>query len=112
MAAVPATRRRPLPGLAGCGDGLVTGNRPARVEVQNPPYARVRLTPVERERWRHVLYGHANLYALFVAAALEDLDDQGVLAELHRQLGSAGVVLVLHQLAQDIRRRVADRELD
>ena len=56
--------------------------RPARVEVQNPPYGRVRLDAEEREKWSHVLYGHANLYGLFIGAALEDLDETGVLAAL------------------------------
>lgn len=82
LAAVPASRRRPFPRLVACEDGLVTGRRPARVEVQNPPYGRVRLDAEERERWRHVLFGHANLYGLFIGAALEDLDENGVLAAL------------------------------
>ncbi len=82
LAAVPSSRRRRLPALARCGDGLLTGSRPARVELQNPPYGRVRMTAEERNRWRHVLYGHANLYGLFMAAALEDLDDEGVLSAL------------------------------
>lgn len=82
LAAVPASRRRPFPALVTCADGLTTGRAPARVEVQNPPYGRVRLTPDERKRWSHVLYGHANLYGLFIGAALEGLDDSGVLAAL------------------------------
>jgi adenine-specific DNA-methyltransferase len=82
LASVPEARRRPFAPLVTCADGLVTGLRPALVEVQNPPYGRVRLTPEERERWAHVLYGHANLYGLFIGAALEDLDESGVLAAL------------------------------
>jgi adenine-specific DNA-methyltransferase len=82
LAAVPASRRHPFAPLVACEDGLLTGRRPARVEVQNPPYGRVRLDAEERERWSHVLYGHANLYGLFIGAALEDLDDAGVLAAL------------------------------
>lgn len=82
LAAVPASRRRPFPPLVTCEDGLITGRRPARVEVQNPPYGRVRLDAQEREKWSHVLYGHANLYGLFIGAALEDLDETGVLAAL------------------------------
>src|SRR5215469_13746421 len=82
LAAVPASRRRPVPSLAWCGDGLGTDTRLARVEMQNPPYGRVRLTLEERQRWSHVLYGHANLYALFIASALEGLDDRGVLGAL------------------------------
>jgi adenine-specific DNA-methyltransferase len=82
LAAVPASRRRPLPELVHLGDGLAPCDRLARVEMQNPPYGRVRLTPEERARWRFVLYGHANLYALFIAAALDGLDAEGVLAAL------------------------------
>lgn len=82
LAAVAPKQRRPIPSLVACGDGLNTGHRKARVELQNPPYGRVKLDSCERERWAHVLYGHANLYALFMAAAAEDLDDEGVLAAL------------------------------
>lgn len=82
LAAVPASRRRPFAPLVSCGDGLLGERRPARVEIQNPPYGRVRLVPEERRRWQHVLYGHANLYGLFMGAALEDLDEVGVLAAL------------------------------
>lgn len=80
--AIPAKHRRPIPALVTCGDGLVTGERPARIELQNPPYGRVKLSPEERARWSHVLYGHANLYGLFMAAAMEDLAADGVLAAL------------------------------
>lgn len=82
LAAAPARLRRPIPVLVSCGDGLLTGVRKARIELQNPPYGRVRLSEHERDRWKHVLYGHANLYGLFMAAAVEDLDEQGVLASL------------------------------
>lgn len=82
LAAVPSSLRKPLPSLAHCGDGLEVRDRLARVELQNPPYGRVRLSPDDRERWSHVLYGHANLYGLFIAAALEGLDAEGVLSAL------------------------------
>lgn len=82
LRAVSARQRKPLPALVTCGDGLATGERSARVELQNPPYGRVRLSPEDRERWSHVLYGHANLYGLFMAAAVEDLDAEGVLSAL------------------------------
>ena len=82
LATAPAAQRRPFPALARQGDGLAGCGRPARAELQNPPYGRVRLTPQERDRWGHVLYGHANLYGLFIAAALEGLDAGGVLAAL------------------------------
>jgi adenine-specific DNA-methyltransferase len=82
VAALPASRRRPLPALAHLGDGLDNHQRPARAVVMNPPYGRVRLSPEERERWTHVLYGHANLYGLFLGSALDHLADDGVLSAL------------------------------
>ena len=82
LSAVPARRRRPIPALARVGDGLVVPTRLARAVVVNPPYGRVKLGPAERERWRHVLYGHANLYGLFLAAAVEGLAEGGVLGAL------------------------------
>jgi adenine-specific DNA-methyltransferase len=80
LAAVPARRRRPLPALARVGDGLTPGLPPSRVTIMNPPYGRVRLSTAERERFATTVYGHANLYGLFIAAALEHLDGYGVLA--------------------------------
>ena len=82
LAAVPEARRRPLPLLARVSDGLRVPDNPARVVLMNPPYGRVRLHATERERWSRYLYGHANLYCLFVAAGLESLDAGGVLAAL------------------------------
>lgn len=82
LAEVPEVGRRPLPVLASVGDGLAPPSRPARAVVMNPPYGRVRLDPVERERFAAFLYGHANLYGLFLAAGLQSLDDHGVLSAL------------------------------
>lgn len=82
LARVPESRRRPLPALAKAGDGLDPVSRAARAVLMNPPYGRVKLGPHERSRFAHVLYGHANLYGLFMAAAVESLDDRGVLASL------------------------------
>lgn len=49
----------------------------------NPPYGRVRLDTADRERFASILYGHANLYGLFLGAALDSLDPvDGVLAAL------------------------------
>lgn len=48
----------------------------------NPPYGRVRLDDAERRRWQRSLFGHASLYGLFLAAAIDGLDDAGVLAAL------------------------------
>ncbi len=82
VALLPPARRRPLPALARVGDGLALHERHARVVVMNPPYGRVRLDAEERARFADVLYGHANLYTLFMGAALERLDAQGVLGAL------------------------------
>ncbi|RKE07884.1 adenine-specific DNA-methyltransferase [Catellatospora citrea] len=82
LARVPTDRRQPLPALARVGDGLAPPSRRARIVVMNPPYGRVRLSPAERDRYAHVLYGHANMYGLFMAAGVDALDDHGVLAAL------------------------------
>lgn len=82
LSAVPLSRRRPFASLAVVGDGLQSQQVKARAIVMNPPYGRVKLSDEERLRWEHVLYGHANLYGLFMGAALEGLDDRGVLAAL------------------------------
>lgn len=82
LAMVSDARRRPLPALARIGDGLEPSARPARAVVMNPPYGRVRLSAEDRLRFSSVLYGHANLYSLFVAAGLEQLDHDGVLGAL------------------------------
>ncbi|MDP9419482.1 MAG: Eco57I restriction-modification methylase domain-containing protein [Actinomycetota bacterium] len=77
---VPSIRRRPLPVLARVGDGLAPTEAKARLVVMNPPYGRVRLSEEDRRRFSPVLYGHANLYSLFVAAGIDGLDDRGTLA--------------------------------
>jgi adenine-specific DNA-methyltransferase len=82
LARIPEARRRPLPLFARVGDGLAESPRQVRAVVMNPPYGRVRLDEAERSRWNRYLYGHANLYSLFLAAGLESLDADGVLAAL------------------------------
>lgn len=92
LAATPLRRRQPLPALARVGDGLQANQTLTRVIVMNPPYGRVRLTPEERERFAATLYGHANLYGLFLAAALEHLDARsGVLAAVIPTSFTAGL---------------------
>jgi adenine-specific DNA-methyltransferase len=82
LARTERARRRPLPALIRHGDGLAPVTNPVRAVVMNPPYGRVRLGAEERTRFADYLYGHANLYGLFLAAALESLDNLGVLAAL------------------------------
>lgn len=81
LARVPEARRRKLPALAHVGDGLAPAE-PAWAVLMNPPYGRVRLSVEDRERFAEVLYGHANLYGIFMAAGNESLARGGVLAAL------------------------------
>lgn len=81
-AKVPASHRQSLPGLLQLGDGL-DGQLPrARVTILNPPYGRVRLGITDRARWNHALYGHANVYGLFMAAAVAATESEGVVSAL------------------------------
>lgn len=82
QASIPEARRRPFPLFATTGDGLSADAAKARVVVMNPPYGRVRLSVEDRQRFADTLYGHANLYGIFMAAAVESLDEAGVLAAL------------------------------
>lgn len=91
LARVPETRRRSLPALARVGDGLAADLPPACAWVMNPPYGRQRLTPEVREQFADVLYGHANLYGLFMAAALRGVTHDGVVAALVPTSFSAGL---------------------
>jgi len=71
-AALPQAEREPLRPILHVRDGLeVRAGSLNAVTVLNPPYGRVRLDDAARQRWQHALYGHANLYALFLAAAIE-----------------------------------------
>jgi adenine-specific DNA-methyltransferase len=48
--------------------------------IGNPPYGRVRLPPALRGQYRRSLYGHANLYGLFLDLALRLVKRGGVVA--------------------------------
>lgn len=91
LAQIPASKRRPLPALARCGDGLHSSLRPARAIVLNPPYGRVRLSEEDRRRFAPVLHGHANLYAMFVGAAVDSLDERGAVGALIPTSFTAGL---------------------
>jgi adenine-specific DNA-methyltransferase len=80
---VPPARRKPIPPLLRVGDGLSTVPDVAPdVVILNPPYGRVRLTDDDRQRWQHVLHGHANRYGLFLAAAADMVAPRGVVSAL------------------------------
>lgn len=82
LAEVSVRSRRPLPAMAQIGDGLKPAPASPIAVVMNPPYGRVRLSDEDRARFASFLYGHANLYALFMAAALDDIADDGVITGL------------------------------
>jgi adenine-specific DNA-methyltransferase len=48
--------------------------------IGNPPYARVGLTPAQRQRYRRSLFGHANLYGLFLDFAVRKTRPHGLIA--------------------------------
>ncbi len=50
------------------------------VVIGNPPYGRVRLSKVDRGRFKRSLYGHANLYGLFTDQALSLVREGGYVA--------------------------------
>jgi adenine-specific DNA-methyltransferase len=50
--------------------------------VGNPPYGRVTLTEIQRQRYSRGLYGHANLYGVFTDIALRWARDGGLIAYL------------------------------
>lgn len=102
LARLPEARRRPLPALARVGDGLAAALPPAHVWIMNPPYGRQRLPPDLRERFADVLFGHANLYGLFMAAALRGVTHDGVVAALVPTSFSAGLysTRLRHQLSE------------
>lgn len=81
-AQIPAQQRQPLPALLHVGNGLDQQERQAAVTVLNPPYGRVRLSESDRARWDHAVFGHANLYGLFMAAALAGTQAGGVISAL------------------------------
>ena len=48
--------------------------------IGNPPYARTKLPPELREKFRRSLFGHANLYGVFTDVALRHARVGGVIA--------------------------------
>lgn len=80
LAKVPDARRRPIPVLAEAGDGLAAGREQAAATIMNPPYGRLRLETAQRQDFAHVLYGHANIYAMFMASGADNTQPGGVLA--------------------------------
>lgn len=63
-------------------DSLAPADAAERFDLvaSNVPFGRVRLTPSMRARYARGTYGHANLYGLFLDAALRQLAPDGVVA--------------------------------
>lgn len=80
LSRVPDSRRQRIPVMAEAGDGLAAGRELATATVMNPPYGRLRLTEDVRADFAHVLYGHANIYALFMASGADNTAQDGVLS--------------------------------
>lgn len=91
LARVPAAIRRPLPALARVGDGLDPNLAPAHSWIMNPPYGRQRLTAERRAQFAETLYGHANLYGLFLASTLGRTAADGAVGALVPTSFSAGL---------------------
>ncbi len=109
LARVPDARRSPIPVLATAGNGLEGGREKAAATIMNPPYGRLRLTDDVRAGFAHVLYGHANLYGMFMASGEENTAQEGVLACLvptsftagryfHKLRGYLGETMPMHAM--------------
>ncbi|MDO4039279.1 Eco57I restriction-modification methylase domain-containing protein [Clavibacter michiganensis] len=109
LARVPSVRRRPLPALARVGDGLDPSLSPAAVWIMNPPYGRQRLSSEQRALFADSLYGHANLYALFLAAASKNVSSRGLVAALVPTSFTSG--LYFHRLRDQVSARTPLRQL-
>ena len=79
---ISAIEGKKTPQLVALCDGL--RKNPARdrfdLVIGNPPYARTRLAPELREKFKRSLFGHANLYGVFTDVALRHVRTDGVIA--------------------------------
>lgn len=83
QAQISEKNRRPLPSLARVGNSLEeVGSHPARAIIMNPPYAKVKPSEEIKSRFSHAIYGHVNLYGLFLAHSVESVDELGVVTAL------------------------------
>jgi adenine-specific DNA-methyltransferase len=75
--------RRSVPNLVDTRDSLELRSDDAErfdLVIGNPPYGRVTLPPMRRQRFAKSVYGHANLYAVFTDAALHWVRHGGVIS--------------------------------
>ncbi|MFC6355758.1 Eco57I restriction-modification methylase domain-containing protein [Luethyella okanaganae] len=108
-ARIPSARRRPLPELVRVGDGLDPDLSPAHSWIMNPPYGRQTLTPERRAQFADTLFGHANLYGLFMASALDRTAPDGAIGALVPTSFSAG--LYFHRLRERLSEKAPLRSM-
>jgi adenine-specific DNA-methyltransferase len=75
----------------------------------NPPYGRQRLSVEQRTLFADSLYGHANLYSLFLAAASRNVASKGVVAALVPTSFTSG--LYFHRLREQMSQRTPLRRV-
>lgn len=88
---IPEHRRRPLPALVRVGDGISADLPPAHSWIMNPPYGRQRLSEAQRTQFADILYGHANLYGLFLASTIGKTAKDGAVGALIPTSFTAGL---------------------
>lgn len=71
---------RPLNLVEVCDSLTKVEAPPFDVVIGNPPYGRTRLTPGQRKLFERSLFGHANLYGLFLDLAVQWTRPKGVVA--------------------------------
>ncbi len=103
LAKVPVSLRRPLPVIARVGDGLDKDLPPAHAWIMNPPYGRLKLSPERRGQFADILYGHANLYSLFIGTSIRNIPANGVVGALVPTSFSSGLYF------SRLRERLSDR---
>jgi adenine-specific DNA-methyltransferase len=109
LARVAPSRRHPLPALARVGNSLEEDLSPALVWIMNPPYGRQRISAAQRARFADSLFGHANLYGMFMATAIRGVTGEGVVAALVPTSFFSG--LYFHRLREQLSERAPLRSL-
>lgn len=84
MLPVTTEAGRTLPPLIEIGDTLkrTAPRRKFDLVIGNPPYGKIKLDRTQREKFQRALYGHANLYGLFMDIAIRHAKADGYLAYL------------------------------
>jgi len=77
-----AVSKKKIPNIVTLCDSLQKNPPKDRFDlvIGNPPYARTRLSPKLREKFKRSLFGHANLYGVFTDVALRHTRVNGVIA--------------------------------